>query len=73
MSTKVCFFFCLSCYRRYVEKELSFEIGYLPQKHDLSYYPTIQDLQNHIHKAWQDIKDGRLLFTSDAVSWTQFI
>jgi len=51
-----------------VEKELSFEIGHLPEKHDLSYYPTIHDLQNHIHKALQDIKDGTLPFTSNAVS-----
>jgi len=54
--------------RRYVEKELSFEIGRLPERHDLSYYPTIHDLQNHIHKALQDIKDGTLPFTSNAVS-----
>jgi len=54
--------------RRYVEKELSFEIGHLPEKHDLSYYPTVHDLQNHIHKALQNIKDGTLQFTSNAVS-----
>jgi len=59
--------FLIYC-RRYVEKELSFEIGHLPEKHDLSYYPTIHDLQNHIHKALQDIKDGILPFTSNAVS-----
>jgi len=62
-----------SCCRRYVEKELSFEIGHLPEKHDLSYYPTVHDLQNHIHKALQDIKDGTLPFTSKAVSVLLFI
>ena len=66
MST-VCLWSLLYC-RKYVEKELSFEIGHLPEKHDLSYYPTVHDLQNHIHKALQDIKDGTLPFTSDAVS-----
>jgi len=61
------------CYRRYVEKELSFEIGHLPEKHDLSYYPTVHDLQNHIHKALQDVKDGTLPFTCNAVSWRHFV
>jgi len=51
-----------------VEKELSGEIGRLPEKHDLSFYPTIHDLQNHIHRALQDIKDGTVPFTSTAVS-----
>lgn len=69
-------YFCVlffSYYRRYVEKELSFEIGHLPEKHDLSYYPTVHDLQNHIHKALQDIKDGTLPFTSNAVSVLHYL
>ena len=63
----LCSMFFSYC-RRYVERELSFEIGHLPEKHDLSYYPTIHDLQNHIHKALQEIRDGTLPFSGSAVS-----
>jgi hypothetical protein len=53
--------------RRYVEKELFDGSNGLPEKHDLTYYPTIHDLQNHIHQAIKDIETGILPYTPASV------
>ena len=41
---------CLFC-RRYVEKESFESSDSAPEKHNLSYFPTVNDLQNHIHQS----------------------
>ena len=43
-----------------MEKELFASIDQLPEKHNLSFYPTVNDLQNHIHQAVEDIENGML-------------
>ena len=53
-------------FRRYVEKDLFPE--YTPEKHNLQYYPTVNDLQNHIHQAIKDIEAGVLPITAQTVS-----
>ena len=56
-------YFC----RRYVEKELFDSADQVPEKHNLSYYPTVNDLQNHIHQALKDIEAGVLPVTAPTV------
>ena len=51
-------FFC-SYRRKYVEKDL-FDNQEPPVRHDLSYFPTVNDLKNHIHTALADIETGTL-------------
>ena len=51
-------------FRRYVEKELFDSSDAVPEKHNLSYFPTVNDLQNHIHQALKDIEKGVLPVTA---------
>lgn len=53
--------------RRYVEKELFGGTESVPEKHNLSYFPTVNDLQNHIHQAQKDIEKGVLPVTGATV------
>ena len=59
--------FILMFCRRFVEKELFCGFSSVPKRHDLTYYPTVHDLQNHIYQALRDIEDGILPFTAKAV------
>ena len=54
--------------RRFVEKELFVNFDQMPEKHNLSFYPTVNDLQNNIHQALQDIENGILPVTAQMVS-----
>ncbi|XP_070578548.1 calcium-responsive transcription factor-like [Ptychodera flava] len=45
--------------RAFVEREL-FHGETVPEKHNLAYFPTIHDIQNHIHRAVKDIDTGEL-------------
>ena len=56
------------CYRRFVEKEMFESPEQVPEKHDLTFYPTVNDLQNHIHQAIKDIEAGILPTTAPTVS-----
>ena len=50
-----------------MEKELFGTMDHMPEKHNLSYYPTVNDLQNNIHQALQDIESGVLPVTAQMV------
>ncbi|XP_064594402.1 calcium-responsive transcription factor-like [Liolophura sinensis] len=39
-----------------------------PERHDLSYFPTVNDLKNHIHLAMTDIENGTLALTAPTVN-----
>ena len=52
-----------------MEKELFGTMDQMPEKHNLSYYPTVNDLQNNIHQALQDIESGVLPVTAQMVGW----
>ena len=56
-------------FRRYVEKELFDGGETAPEKHNLSYFPTVNDLQNHIHQALKDIERGVLPVNAPTVSY----
>ena len=35
----------------------------MPERHDLTMFPTVNDLKNHIHQALKDIESGVLPVT----------
>ena len=55
-----------------MEKELAGQLGNIPEKHNLYFFPTVNDLQNQIHQATKDIEDGILPVTAQTVSVTHF-
>ncbi|CAH1799426.1 unnamed protein product [Owenia fusiformis] len=54
--------------RRYVDRDLYDGSGEVYEKHNLSYYPSVNDLQNHIHQALKDIETGKLPVTAQTVN-----
>ncbi|XP_074656196.1 calcium-responsive transcription factor-like isoform X2 [Tubulanus polymorphus] len=44
--------------RRFVEKDMRSPV--IPERHDLTLFPTVNDLQNHIHQALKDMEAGIL-------------
>ncbi|RUS75636.1 hypothetical protein EGW08_016607 [Elysia chlorotica] len=46
--------------RRFVVRELFQGTGQVPERHDLTMFPTVNDLKNHIHQALKDIENGTL-------------
>ncbi|GFO28374.1 calcium-responsive transcription factor-like [Plakobranchus ocellatus] len=46
--------------RRFVVRELFHARGQVPERHDLTMFPTVNDLKNHIHQALKDIESGVL-------------
>ncbi|XP_052003965.1 calcium-responsive transcription factor-like [Xyrauchen texanus] len=52
--------------RRFVEREI-FKSDEVPERHNLCYFPTVNDIKNHIHEAQKALQlTGALLTTSDA-------
>ena len=48
------------CLKEYVEKELFANVE-PPPRHNKSYFPTIIDIQNHIHQAQMALATGTLV------------
>lgn len=55
------------CLKEYVEKELFINLE-PPPRHNKSYFPTIIDIQNHIHQAQMALATGALV-PLPPVSW----
>lgn len=55
------------CLKEYVEKELFINLE-PPPRHNKSYFPTIIDIQNHIHQAQMALATGALM-PLPPVSW----
>ena len=51
-----------------MEKELFEVSNNVPDKHNLQFFPTVNDLQNHIHQAAKDVESGMLPITTNTVS-----
>lgn len=51
-----------------MERELFANTDQVPEKHNLTYFPTVNDLQNHIHQAVKDIQTGVLQLNTTTVS-----
>ena len=54
MSVLLCYF------RAYVLREMFGDSDQLPERHDLTLFPTVNDLKNHLHQAFRDIENGTL-------------
>lgn len=44
-----------------MQKDLILTLDAVPEKHNLSFYPTINEIYNHIHQTLQDIGCARSL------------
>ncbi|XP_051880227.1 calcium-responsive transcription factor-like isoform X4 [Pristis pectinata] len=59
--------------RKFVEREL-FKPDDVPERHNLSFFPTVNDIKNHIHEAQLALQRGELEYTSGsmtaALQWT---
>ncbi|XP_064628152.1 calcium-responsive transcription factor-like [Lineus longissimus] len=54
--------------RRFVEKEIYDGQDSAAEKHNLTLFPTVNDLQNHVHQALKDIEAGILQVTAPTVN-----
>ncbi|XP_072274857.1 calcium-responsive transcription factor [Pyxicephalus adspersus] len=52
--------------RKFVEREL-FKPDEIPERHNLSYFPTVNDLKNHIHEAQKSLGNGDLIYDQETV------
>ncbi|XP_067844016.1 calcium-responsive transcription factor isoform X2 [Heptranchias perlo] len=59
--------------RKFVEREL-FKPDDVPERHNLSFFPTVNDIKNHIHEAQLALQRGELEYTpgsmTAALQWT---
>ncbi|KAK3609146.1 hypothetical protein CHS0354_032673 [Potamilus streckersoni] len=53
--------------RNFVIREMG-QGGLLPQRHDLTLFPTVNDLKNQIHQALKDVENGTLPLTAPTVN-----
>ncbi|KAL3884171.1 hypothetical protein ACJMK2_030391 [Sinanodonta woodiana] len=53
--------------RNFVIREMG-QGGLLPQRHDLTLFPTVNDLKNQIHQALKDVENGTLPLTASTVN-----
>ncbi|XP_075036249.1 calcium-responsive transcription factor isoform X1 [Mixophyes fleayi] len=52
--------------RKFVEREL-FKLDEIPERHNLSYFPTVNDLKNHIHEAQKALGNGELIYDQETI------
>ncbi|XP_056389875.1 calcium-responsive transcription factor [Hyla sarda] len=52
--------------RKFVEREL-FKPDEIPERHNLSYFPTVNDLKNHIHEAQKALGNGELIYEQETI------
>ncbi|XP_061463930.1 calcium-responsive transcription factor isoform X2 [Rhineura floridana] len=59
--------------RKFVEREL-FKHDEVPEKHNLSFFPTVNDLKNHIHEVQKTLTNGKIVYNSETIpamlQWT---
>ncbi|XP_031661638.1 calcium-responsive transcription factor [Oncorhynchus kisutch] len=54
--------------RRFVEREM-FKSEEVPERHNLCYFPTVNDIKNHIHEAQKTFQQGGVI--TDITQWTE--
>lgn len=54
--------------RNFVTKELYPSNESCPERHDLTLFPTVNDLKNRIHQAFKDLESGKLARVFPSVS-----
>ncbi|XP_036815401.1 calcium-responsive transcription factor [Oncorhynchus mykiss] len=55
--------------RRFVEREM-FKSEEVPERHNLCYFPTVNDIKNHIHEAQKTFQQAGGV-TTDTTQWTE--
>ncbi|XP_041724582.1 calcium-responsive transcription factor isoform X2 [Coregonus clupeaformis] len=54
--------------RRFVEREM-FKSEEVPERHNLCYFPTVNDIKNHIHEAQKTLQQAGVI--TDVTQWTE--
>ncbi|XP_010189186.1 PREDICTED: calcium-responsive transcription factor-like, partial [Mesitornis unicolor] len=55
--------------RKYVEREL-FKPDEVPERHNLSFFPTVNDIKNHIHEVQKSLRNGKIVYNSENIPAT---
>ncbi|XP_051479322.1 calcium-responsive transcription factor [Apus apus] len=55
--------------RKYVEREL-FKPDEVPERHNLSFFPTVNDIKNHIHEVQKSLRNGDTVYNSESIPAT---
>ncbi|XP_054976444.1 calcium-responsive transcription factor isoform X2 [Sorex araneus] len=55
--------------RNFVEREL-FKPDEVPERHNLSFFPTVNDLRNHIHEVQKSLRNGDNVYNSEIIPTT---
>ncbi|XP_074047710.1 calcium-responsive transcription factor isoform X1 [Macrotis lagotis] len=50
--------------RKFVEREL-FKPDEIPERHNLSFFPTVNDIKNHIHEVQKSLRNGETVYNTD--------
>ncbi|XP_020828473.1 calcium-responsive transcription factor isoform X2 [Phascolarctos cinereus] len=50
--------------RKFVEREL-FKPDEIPERHNLSFFPTVNDIKNHIHEVQKSLRNGEMVYNSE--------
>ncbi|KAG3275029.1 calcium responsive transcription factor, transcript variant X5 [Ictidomys tridecemlineatus] len=55
--------------RKFVEREL-FKPDEVPERHNLSFFPTVNDIKNHIHEVQKSLRNGDMVYNSEIIPAT---
>ncbi|CAH6791685.1 Carf [Phodopus roborovskii] len=55
--------------RKFVEREL-FKPDEIPERHNLSFFPTVNDIKNHIHEVQKSLRTGDVVCNSETIPAT---
>ncbi|XP_053136801.1 calcium-responsive transcription factor isoform X2 [Hemicordylus capensis] len=59
--------------RKFVEREL-FKPDEVPERHNLSFFPTVNDIKNHIHEVQKTLRNGKMVYNTETIpamlQWT---
>ncbi|XP_040609448.1 calcium-responsive transcription factor isoform X3 [Mesocricetus auratus] len=55
--------------RKFVEREL-FKPDEVPERHNLSFFPTVNDIKNHIHEVQKSLRTGDVVYNSETIPAT---
>ncbi|XP_066200996.1 LOW QUALITY PROTEIN: calcium-responsive transcription factor [Saccopteryx leptura] len=55
--------------RKFVEREL-FKPEQVPERHNLSFFPTVNDIKNHIHEVQKSLRNGDNVYNSEIIPTT---
>ncbi|XP_054579002.1 calcium-responsive transcription factor [Eptesicus fuscus] len=55
--------------RKFVEREL-FKSDEVPERHNLSFFPTVNDIKNHIHEVQKSLRNGDNVYNSEIIPAT---